>query len=154
MTERSTIAFPLPPKLCWHGWCLPLQLAVSQAMHRPSPEGCWRGCARVTAQLCPYKQGCSQGSFPARRLCDACLRTVQNDSLATLLARLEGVLGPVPQRMLRDSRFAHRYYTRSGALFERSPRSVSPPPPRSKPCALRTATTRAQAPSLSAPPAR
>ena len=49
----------------------------------------------------------------------------QNDSLATLLARLEGILGAVPRRMLRDSRFAHRYYTRSGAIFERSPRSVS-----------------------------
>ena len=48
----------------------------------------------------------------------------QNDSLATLLARLEGILGPVPRRMLRDARFAHRYYTRAGALFERSPRSV------------------------------
>ena len=49
----------------------------------------------------------------------------QNDSLATLLARLEGILRPVPRRMLRDSRFAHRYYTRSGAVFERSSRSVS-----------------------------
>ncbi|KAK9821720.1 hypothetical protein WJX81_003748 [Elliptochloris bilobata] len=47
----------------------------------------------------------------------------QNDSLATLLARLEGVLGPVPRRLLRAGRFSHRFYTRAGALFERSAQS-------------------------------
>lgn len=51
---------------------------------------------------------------------------VQNDSLATLLARLEGVLGPVPRRLLRAGRFSHRFYTRAGALFERSARTVHP----------------------------
>ena len=51
----------------------------------------------------------------------------QNDSLATLLARLEGILGPVPDRMLSQGRYTHRYYTRSGALFERNPRTVSAP---------------------------
>lgn len=50
----------------------------------------------------------------------------QNDSLATLLARLEGVLGPVPRRLLRAGRFSHRFYTRAGALFERSARTVHP----------------------------
>lgn len=51
----------------------------------------------------------------------------QNDSLATLLARLEGILGPVPERLLREGRYAHRYYTRSGALFDRNPRTVRAP---------------------------
>ena len=50
----------------------------------------------------------------------------QNDSLATLLARLEGVLGAVPRRLLRAGRFSHRFYTRAGALFERSSRTVLP----------------------------
>ncbi|KAG2490825.1 hypothetical protein HYH03_010746 [Edaphochlamys debaryana] len=44
----------------------------------------------------------------------------QNDSLATLLARLEGILGPVPEWMLHKGRYAHRFYTRSGMLYERS----------------------------------
>lgn len=54
-----------------------------------------------------------------------CECAVQNDSLATLLARLEGILGPVPQRLLAQGRYTHRYYTVSGALFERNPRTVS-----------------------------
>jgi hypothetical protein len=53
-----------------------------------------------------------------------CLCNTQNDSLATLLARLEGILGPVPRRLLREGRYSHRFYTRSGALFERSTRTV------------------------------
>jgi len=49
---------------------------------------------------------------------------VQNDSLATLLARMEGILGPVPIWMLQEGRYAHRYYTHHGALFEQSSRTV------------------------------
>lgn len=45
---------------------------------------------------------------------------MQNDSLATLLARLEGILGPVPEWMLHKGRYSHRFYTRSGLLYERS----------------------------------
>ncbi|GIL55001.1 hypothetical protein Vafri_10672 [Volvox africanus] len=45
----------------------------------------------------------------------------QNDSLSTLLARLEGILGPIPEWMLHKGRYAHRFYTRSGMLYERSP---------------------------------
>ena len=52
---------------------------------------------------------------------------LQNDSLATLLARLEGILGAVPQRLLSQGRYTHRFYTRSGALFERNARTVWPP---------------------------
>ncbi len=44
----------------------------------------------------------------------------QNDSLATLLARLEGILGPMPEWMLHRGRYAHRFYTRSGMLYERA----------------------------------
>ncbi|BDA40915.1 probable dual specificity tyrosine-phosphorylation-regulated kinase at C-terminar half [Coccomyxa sp. Obi] len=47
----------------------------------------------------------------------------QNDSLATLLARLEGILGPVPRALMREGRYSQRYYTRSGALFDRNPRT-------------------------------
>ena len=52
----------------------------------------------------------------------ACL--LQNDSLATLLARLEGILGPLPQHMVRKGRFSHRFYTRQGVIYERSQRTV------------------------------
>ncbi|GFR50340.1 hypothetical protein Agub_g12549 [Astrephomene gubernaculifera] len=44
----------------------------------------------------------------------------QNDSLATLLARLEGILGPIPEWMLHKGRYTHRFYTRSGMLYERA----------------------------------
>jgi hypothetical protein len=54
---------------------------------------------------------------------------VQNDSLPTLLARLEGILGPVPRWMVRRGRYAHRFYTKAGILYERSVRSVRPPVP-------------------------
>ncbi|CAG9461009.1 unnamed protein product [Pedinophyceae sp. YPF-701] len=42
-----------------------------------------------------------------------------NDSLATMLARIEGILGPLPQHMLDKGRFTHRFYTRSGQLYDR-----------------------------------
>jgi hypothetical protein len=32
----------------------------------------------------------------------------QNDSLATLLARLEGILGPLPGFMVGQGRYSHR----------------------------------------------
>lgn len=57
-----------------------------------------------------------------------CVISWQNDSLATLLARLEGILGPVPAWMLQQGRYAHRYYTHHGTLFEHSPRTVCPLP--------------------------
>lgn len=40
--------------------------------------------------------------------------------MATLLARLEGILGPIPEWMLHRGRYAHRFYTRSGMLYERA----------------------------------
>lgn len=45
---------------------------------------------------------------------------MQNDSLATLLARLEGILGPLPSWMVSQGRYSNRYYTRSRQLYERS----------------------------------
>ncbi len=43
---------------------------------------------------------------------------LQNDSLATLLARCAGILGPLPPR-LRRGRHAHKFFTRAGELYER-----------------------------------
>lgn len=45
----------------------------------------------------------------------------QNDSLATLLARLEGILGPIPSWMVAQGRYGHRFYTKNGQIYERSP---------------------------------
>ena len=44
----------------------------------------------------------------------------QNDSVATLLARLVVILGPFPGWMLRKGRYSHRFFTKSGQLYERS----------------------------------
>lgn len=53
-----------------------------------------------------------------------CCAVLQNDSLATLLARLEGILAPLPEAMIRKGRFSHRFYTRQGHIYERSQRTV------------------------------
>jgi serine/threonine protein kinase len=45
----------------------------------------------------------------------------QNDSVATLLARLEGILGPLPRWMLHRGRYAHKYFLRDGRVFEKNP---------------------------------
>jgi len=45
------------------------------------------------------------------------------DSAAGLLARVAGILGPPPPWMRARGRAAPRFYTPSGALYERSPRS-------------------------------
>jgi hypothetical protein len=47
-----------------------------------------------------------------------------NASLPSILARVEGILGPLPQRMVRAGRSAHRYYTREGRLYERNRETV------------------------------
>ena len=59
---------------------------------------------------------------------------VQNDSLATLLARMEGILGPLPRWMLRKGRYSHRFYTRAGVLYEQARDTVRamPLPPRAE----------------------
>ena len=51
------------------------------------------------------------------------LHPPQNDSLATLLARLEGILGPLPGSMVARGRYSHRYYTRSRQLYEANKRT-------------------------------
>ena len=51
----------------------------------------------------------------------------QNESLATLLARLEGILGLVPRWMVRRGRYSHRFYTRAGILYERPASTVGLP---------------------------
>jgi hypothetical protein len=50
-------------------------------------------------------------------------RTLQNDSLSTLLVRLEGILGPLPSEMISQGRYSSRYYTRSRQIYERNKNS-------------------------------
>ncbi len=33
-------------------------------------------------------------------------------------------MGPIPRSMLRKGRYSHRFYTRSGVVYERSQRTV------------------------------
>ena len=47
----------------------------------------------------------------------------QNDGLATMLARIEGILRPIPKHMLEKARYAHRYYTRSGYIYDQDAES-------------------------------
>eukprot|EP01128_Nolandella_sp_AFSM9_P004536 TRINITY_DN2048_c0_g1_i1.p1 TRINITY_DN2048_c0_g1~~TRINITY_DN2048_c0_g1_i1.p1 ORF type:complete len:896 (-),score=188.53 TRINITY_DN2048_c0_g1_i1:165-2720(-) len=42
----------------------------------------------------------------------------QNDSVATLLARVHGTIGPVPSALIKRGRYAHKYYTDDYRLFE------------------------------------
>ena len=69
---------------------------------------------------------CHESAENAIITADGC--TLQNESLATLLARLEGILGPIPDSMLQEGCYTHRYFTVSGALYEQNEKSVSPDP--------------------------
>lgn len=51
---------------------------------------------------------------------------LRNESLVTMLARIESVLGAPPRHMLRRGKFSHKYYTRDGRLFERNRQTVRP----------------------------
>ena len=42
----------------------------------------------------------------------------QNDSVQTLLARVVGILGPVPQRLLATGRHVHKFFTPDGVVYE------------------------------------
>lgn len=53
----------------------------------------------------------------------------QNTGLASLLARMEGILGAPPPWMLARGRYAHRFYTRSGAVYRQVAHTVRIPPP-------------------------
>lgn len=47
-----------------------------------------------------------------------------NTSLPSILARVEGILGPLPKRLVQRGRYGHRYYTHDGRLYERNKQSV------------------------------
>ncbi|KAK7291329.1 hypothetical protein RIF29_06381 [Crotalaria pallida] len=47
----------------------------------------------------------------------------QNDSPATLLARVIGIIGPVDQSMLAKGRDTYKYFTKNHMLYERNPES-------------------------------
>jgi len=44
----------------------------------------------------------------------------QNDSLATLLARVVGILGPIDPELLRKGRDTHKFFTKNHRLYERN----------------------------------
>ena len=83
------------------------------------------------ATKCPYLAALQKDTNPLqhqptpRSATPTRVTLLQNDSLPTLLARLEGILGPVPRWMVRRGRYAHRFYTKAGILYERSAKSVS-----------------------------
>lgn len=44
----------------------------------------------------------------------------QNDSLATLLARVVGILGPIDPELLSKGRDSHKFFTKNHTLYERN----------------------------------
>lgn len=44
----------------------------------------------------------------------------QNDSLATLLARVVGILGPIDPELLGKGRDTHKFFTKNHQLYERN----------------------------------
>ncbi|RRT68595.1 hypothetical protein B296_00006650 [Ensete ventricosum] len=44
----------------------------------------------------------------------------QNDSPATLLARIMGIIGPIDQEMLAKGRDTYKYFTKNHMLYERN----------------------------------
>ena len=44
---------------------------------------------------------------------------LQNDSVATMLARLQGILGPIPRAMVERAPNRAAFFTRSGHVYER-----------------------------------
>lgn len=44
----------------------------------------------------------------------------QNDSLATLLARVVGILGPIDPELLGKGRDSHKFFTKNHMLYERN----------------------------------
>lgn len=72
----------------------------------------------------PYGQGIdvwSLGCIVAELVSGRVLFT--NVSPAAILARIEGILGRVPPEMAARGRYAHRYYTRDGRLYDRCRRT-------------------------------
>jgi len=45
----------------------------------------------------------------------------QNDSLATMLARIAGIVGPYPQEMLAAGKETQKYFTLSNIVYDRAP---------------------------------
>ncbi len=45
----------------------------------------------------------------------------QNDSLPTMLARIQGILGPYPEHMLREGREASKFFNSAGVVYDRIP---------------------------------
>merc|ERR1712070_417727 len=43
----------------------------------------------------------------------------QNDSIQTLLARIIGIVSPVPRVMLEEGRYTEKYFTKNYTLFEK-----------------------------------
>ncbi|KAH7429877.1 hypothetical protein KP509_09G069600 [Ceratopteris richardii] len=67
-----------------------------------------------TDHLCPYVQS---RSYRAPEV------LFQNDSLATLLARVVGILGPIDADVLAKGRDTHKYFTKNHMLYERNQES-------------------------------
>lgn len=54
-------------------------------------------------------------------LCFVCVQVLfQNDSPATLLARVIGIISPIDQKMLAKGKDTYKYFTKNHMLYERN----------------------------------
>lgn len=63
----------------------------------------------------------SLGAILAELYCGRVL--FHNDSLSTMMARIVAICGSFPTHMLRRARYANRFFTREGVLYEKSKQS-------------------------------
>ena len=66
--------------------------------------------------VCPV---CDVSMDRTAACCDEAVGCVQNVSVATMLAKIESVCGPLSAEFVASGRNSHLYYTRSRQLYER-----------------------------------
>lgn len=48
-----------------------------------------------------------------------------NDSISSLLARINGIIGNFPRKMLQAGRYARRYYSKTGVLYDKQENDIN-----------------------------